>query len=145
MKNKRFVHKIKFYFWVLLFVAYSVTAAGVMIDALHDNYRDLSQVAVTTADSPAEIRMSGATQIAAVYRAQSGAPFSSLPPGSTFKVVWPDGSSEYVTVISQSSGTGVQPVLGTQRIAPEPGAPTSELQIVPVDPLDEPDGAIEFR
>ncbi len=145
MKNKRFVHKLKFYCWVLLFVAYSVTAAGVMIDALNDNYRELSQVAVTTAESPTEIRMSGASQIAAVYRAQSGAPFSSLPPGSTFKVVWPDGSSEYVTVVSQSSGVGVQPIPGSRRIAPEEASPSSELQMVPVDPLDEPDAAIEFR
>lgn len=144
MKDKRFVHKMKFYFWVLLFVAYSVAAAGVMIDALNDDYRALSQVAVTTVDSPTEIRMSGASQIAAVYRAQSGAPFSSLPPGSTFKVVWPDGSSEYVTVVSQASGTGVQPIPGTRQVAPEQ-VPSQEVQLVPVDAPDAPAAALEFH
>ena len=41
--------KVRRYFWVLLFATYSVGAAGVMIDVLADEYRHLSQVAVTTA------------------------------------------------------------------------------------------------
>ena len=97
--NKRpLAGKFRRYFWVLLFATYSVGAAGVMIDVLADEYRHLSQVA-------------------AVYRASSGAPFSTLPPGSTFKVVWPDGSSEYVMVVSASSGSGVHPIAGTQSKA----------------------------
>ncbi|WP_396615869.1 hypothetical protein ACHZ97_17265 [Lysobacter soli] len=106
--------KVRRYFWVLLFATYSVGAAGVMIDVLADEYRHLSQVAVTTARSSEELRMSGAAQVAAVYRASSGAPFSTLPPGSTFKVVWPDGSSEYVMVVNPTSSTGTHPIAGTQ-------------------------------
>jgi hypothetical protein len=45
-----------------------------------------------------------------VYRATSGAPFSSLPPGTTFKIVWPDGSSEDIVVGSPVSSIGARPV-----------------------------------
>lgn len=117
MKNVRFVDKVKRYFWVLLFATYSVAAAGVVIDVLGDDYRELSQVAVTTVHSSDEVRMTGAAQVAAVYRAQSGAPFATLSPGSTFRVVWPDGSSEYVMVVSPSASAGVQPIAGTQQRA----------------------------
>ncbi|WP_254200955.1 hypothetical protein [Lysobacter sp. MMG2] len=103
------------YFWVLLFATYSVAAAGVMIDVLGDEYRHLSQIAVTSVRSSEDVRTTGAAQVAAVYRASSGAPFSTLPPGSTFKVVWPDGSSEYVMVVSPSSSSGVHPLAGTQQ------------------------------
>lgn len=114
MKREHFKRTAKIGFWALLLSAYSVGAAGVMIDVFGADYRELGQVAVTTVDSKAERRSLSAAQIAAVYRAQSGAPFSSLPPGSTFKVVWPDGSSEYVMVVSPSSSAGVQPIPGTQ-------------------------------
>jgi len=109
--------KFRRYFWVLLFATYSVGAAGVMIDVLADEYRHLSNIAVTSVRSSQELRMSGASQVAAVYRASSGAPFSTLPPGSTFKVVWPDGSSEYVMVVSPTSSSGVHPLAGTQGAA----------------------------
>ena len=117
MKKLWMAGKVKRYFWVLLFATYSVAAAGVMIDVVGDEYRHLSQVAVTTVRSSEDLRMTGASQVAAVYRASSGAPFSTLPPGSTFKVVWPDGSSEYVMVVSPSSSAGVQTLDGTQRAA----------------------------
>lgn len=122
MKKLRFGDKARRYFWVLLFATYSVSAAGVMIDVLGDEYRQLSQVAVTTVNSKEDVRMSGASQVAAVYRASSGAPFSTLPPGSTFKVVWPDGSSEYVMIVNPASGTGVDPIPGSQHKAPAPQA-----------------------
>jgi len=115
--KKPLAGKVRRYFWVLLFATYSVGAAGVMIDVLADEYRHLSNVAVTTVRSSEELRMSGAAQVAAVYRASSGAPFSTLPPGSTFKVVWPDGSSEYVMVVSPNSSSGVHPIGGTQSAA----------------------------
>lgn len=117
MKKLLMATKARRYFWVLLFATYSVGAAGVMIDVVADEYRHLSQVAVTTVKSPEDVRMSGAAQVAAVYRASSGAPFSTLPPGSTFKVVWPDGSNEYVMVVSASSTVGVQSLPGTQHAA----------------------------
>lgn len=114
MKREHFINTAKIGFWALLLSAYSVGAAGVMIDVFGEDYRELGQVAVTSVDSKTELRSLSAAQIAAVYRAQSGAPFSTLPPGSTFKVVWPDGSSEYVMVVSPSTSGGVQPIPGTQ-------------------------------
>ncbi|HEY5849535.1 MAG TPA: hypothetical protein VIT62_02025 [Lysobacter sp.] len=120
MKSLKIGDKARRYFWVLLFATYSVSAAGVMIDVLGDEYRHLSQVAVTTVDSSEALRMSGAAQVAAVYRASSGAPFSTLPPGSTFRVVWPDGSSEYVMIVSPSSSVGVNPIPGSVQPAPAP-------------------------
>lgn len=117
--------------WAGVFAAYSVTAAGVMIDALADNYRELSQVAATTVASPEAARSLGATQLAAAYRAQGGAPFATLPPGSVFRVVWPDGSSEYVMVMSQAASTGVRPIPGTQRPAPEGVEAPGQLQLLP--------------
>ena len=133
MKKSKYLPKLKFWFWALVFGAYSVTAAGVMIHALvGGDHGELSQVAVTTVDSPAEARIGGAAQVAAVYRAQSGTPFSTLPPGSTFQIIWPDGSSEYVTVVSQSSAAGVQLLPGTQLHAPQNMSPVDGLQIVPL-------------
>ena len=133
MTGKKFLPRLRFWFWALLFGAYSVTAAGVMIHALVGaDHGELSQVTVTTVESPPEARIGGAAQLAAVYRAQSGAPFSSLPPGSTFQVIWPDGSSEYVTVVSQSSPAGVRLLPGTQMDAPDAMTPSGELELVPV-------------
>ncbi len=120
MMKLGFGDKARRYFWVLLFATYSVSAAGVVIDVLGDEYRHLSQVAVTAVDSDEQVRMSGAAQVAAVYRASSGAPFSTLPPGSTFKMVWPDGSSEYVMIVSPSSNVGVETIPGSAQKAPVP-------------------------
>ncbi|MEN1926446.1 hypothetical protein WCE55_07305 [Luteimonas sp. MJ293] len=130
--KKNYLPRLRFWLWVALFGAYSVTAVGVMVHALVGEEHDsLSQVAVTSVDSTAEARIGGAAQLAAVYRAQSGTPFSALPPGSTFKVIWPDGSSEYVTVVSQSSKAGVQLLPDTQLRAGEMMTPAGELQAVP--------------
>jgi hypothetical protein len=110
MNQTRFVQKAKNWFWLLLFVAYAAFAAGVVIDTISPKYRGLTRISVVSAQSPQEIRMRGASQAAAVYRATSGAPFSSLPPGTTFKIVWPDGSSEDIVVGSPVSSIGARPV-----------------------------------
>ncbi|MGH8084698.1 MAG: hypothetical protein ACREPV_05420 [Lysobacter sp.] len=120
MKKEAVVHRIKLLFWTLLLTAYSVAAAGVVIDVFGQDYRGMSAVTATSVHSPLEKRAAGATQVAAAYRADSGAPFATLPTGSSFKVIWPDGSSEYVTVVSVSSSDGVRPIPGTQRQASEP-------------------------
>jgi len=133
MKSSRLASKTRRYFWVLLFATYSVAAAGVMIDVLGDEYRHLSQVAVTTVHSSEDQRMSGAAQVAAVYRASSGAPFSTLPPGSTFKVVWPDGSSEYVMVVSPSSSAGTHPIPGSQNAATDAVDATADASAQALD------------
>ncbi len=115
MNHKRFVQKAKNWFWVLLFVAYAAFAAGVVIETTRPQYRGLTRISVVSVDAPKETRMKGASQAAAVYRATSGAPFSSLPPGSIFKIVWPDGSSETIVVGSPVSSIGARPIDGTQQ------------------------------
>lgn len=115
MNQQRLVQKTKHLFWILLFVAYAAFAAGVVIDTVKPKYRALTQVSVVSVDSSVENRMKGASQVAAVYRATSGAPFSSLPAGSTFEVLWPDGSSETMVVGSPVSSTGARPLDKTQQ------------------------------
>lgn len=105
-------------FWLLLFTAYAVAAVGIVVlDARNEDYGDFSKVATTTIHATEDMRNLGAAQLAAVHRARSGAPFTSLPPGSTVRVVWPDGSSEYVVIVNPASSVGVRPIPGTQRAA----------------------------
>jgi P pilus assembly chaperone PapD len=115
MTHKRFAQRAKNWFWILLFVAYAALAAGVVIETTRPEFRGLTQVSLVSVDSAEEIRSKGASQVAAVYRATSGVPFSSLPPGSTFKIVWPDGSSEEIVVGSPVSGIAARPLRGTQQ------------------------------
>ena len=115
MTYRRFLHGAKFWFWVVLFLAYSAGAVGLlMIDTYEDRYRQLSKVELTKVQSAPEVRSAGASQVAAVYRAQSGLPFASLPAGSTFQVVWPDGSTETMVIIDPTSPNGVRPVPNSQ-------------------------------
>jgi len=115
MNYRRILHGAKFWFWVALFVAYSAGAVGlVMIDTYDDRYRSLSKVQLTSVKADAEVRRAGASQVAAVYRAQSGMPFASLPSGSTFQVVWPDGSTETMVIVDPTSSLGVEPVKHSQ-------------------------------
>lgn len=116
MNYRRFIHGAKFWIWVVLFVAYSAGAVGIMlIDTYEDRYRSLSKVRLTDVHSDDEVRRAGASQVAAIYRAQSGTPFSTLPPGSTFQIVWPDGSSETVVVVDPTSPVGIEPLAGTAQ------------------------------
>ena len=118
MNYRRILHGAKFWFWVALFVAYSAGAVGlVMIDTYDDRYRSLSKVQLTSVKADAEVRRAGASQVAAVYRAQSGMPFASLPSGSTFQVVWPDGSTETMLIMDPTSSLGVEPVKNSQVTA----------------------------
>lgn len=118
MNYRRILHGAKFWFWVALFVAYSAGAVGlVMIDTYDDRYRSLSKVKLTSVKADAEVRRAGASQVAAVYRAQSGMPFASLPTGSTFQVVWPDGSTETMVIVDPTSSLGVEPVKNSQVTA----------------------------
>lgn len=109
MNHQRFVRKARNWFWLLLFVAYAAFAAGVVIDTVSTKYRSLTRISAVSGQAPVEVRMKGASQAAAVYRATSGAPFSSLPPGTTFRIVWPDGSSEDIVVGSPVSSVGARP------------------------------------
>lgn len=114
MNYRRLLHGAKFWVWVVLFVAYSAGAVGMLlIDTYEGRYRNMSKVKLTGVHTDAEVRRAGASQVAAIYRAQSGMPFSTLPPGSTFQIVWPDGSSETVVVVDPASPVGTEPVAGT--------------------------------
>lgn len=124
MNYRRILHGAKFWFWVALFVAYSAGAVGlVMIDTYDDRYRSLSKVQLTSVKADAEVRRAGASQVAAVYRAQSGMPFASLPTGSTFQVVWPDGSTETMVIMDPTSSLGVEPVKNSQVTATDTAKP----------------------
>ena len=120
MRKERWLawrRKLAWPFWVALLMGYSAMAASVVIDSLDADYAALSQVGRTTAHASEARRTLSATQLAAVYRAGSAAPFATLPPGSTLKVVWPDGSSEYVVIVDPAASVGVQAVPGTRRSA----------------------------
>ncbi|HBK47468.1 MAG TPA: hypothetical protein DDZ67_13755 [Xanthomonadaceae bacterium] len=119
MKYRRWIQGAKFWLWVALFAAYSAAAVGiVMIDTAENRYQDLSQVKLTTVKADEQARRSAAAQVAAVYRAQSGMPFSALPAGSTFQIVWPDGSTETVMIVNPTSSAGTVPLAGSQQAAP---------------------------
>lgn len=129
-KNPVVTKKLRFWLWSALFVGYSAAVAGVVVDAIGDNYRALSDVAETTVEASPQQRQLGAAQVAALHRAQSATPLLSLPPGSTFRVVWPDGSSEVVRIVSQTRGAEVVEGSGLDA-AGLPLGP-AELQVQPV-------------
>lgn len=124
-------------FWILLFAVYSVAAIGVtVLDASEDRYAGLSRVALVTMQASEEQRSLGAAQMAAVYRAQSGTPFATLPPGTTVQIVWPDGSSEYLVVTNPAASDGAAPIPGARREADTPAStqiPTTRPAALPVD------------
>ncbi|ASR42637.1 hypothetical protein BEN78_03735 [Xanthomonas citri pv. mangiferaeindicae] len=132
MKQRAFSRRVRFWFWAAVFFGYSVAVAGVVVDAIGDHYGGLAEVAETTIAAPPEQRRLGAAQVAALYRAQSPTPFRTLPPGATFRVVWPDGSSELVRIVSQSSEHGTQLVEGSQVGASGLPSTQTEVQVVPV-------------
>lgn len=119
MNYRRWIQGAKFWLWALALVAYAVVAAGMLIiDTAERRYGNLSQVRLVTVKSEEQARRVGATQVAAVYRAQSGMPFSTLPAGSTFQIVWPDGSTETMVILDAHSGaSGMAPMAGSQQEA----------------------------
>jgi hypothetical protein len=120
MKHRRFLHGAKFWVWVLLLGTYSAGAVGVLlVDAWEERYRSLSRVKLTSVQSDPDQRRAGAGQIAAIYRAQSGTPFSTLPSGSSLQIIWPDGSTETVMIIDPAAALGAEPVEGSQLSAAE--------------------------
>lgn len=116
MKYKRTRPGVNLMVWGLVVVAYAAAAATIVIETRNPEYRDLSRVGHMTVHAPEEARRLGASQVAALYRARSGTPFSTLAPGSTIKVVWADGSTETVRITDPSSPLGAEPVPGTQQM-----------------------------
>lgn len=115
MKYKRTRPGANLLVWGLVVVAYAAAAATIVIETRDPGFRDLSRIGHMTIHAPDDVRRLGASQVAALYRARSGTPFSTLSPGSTIKVIWPDGSSEVVRVVDPSSPMGTMPVPGTQQ------------------------------
>lgn len=100
---------------VLLLVSFTALAALVTINTSGSAYRNLSNVVGTSIRTDAPVRVAGGTQVAAVYRNLNGGLFGgALKVGHRFKIVWPDGSSEEVEVVSLTSHVGAVPVPGTQ-------------------------------
>ena len=118
MKYKRTRPGSNLLVWSLVVVAYAAAAATLVIETRDPQYRDLSRIGHMTIHAPEDARRLGAAQVAALYRARSGTPFSTLSPGSTIKVVWPDGSAETVRITDPSSPLGVGPGPGTQHTPP---------------------------
>jgi hypothetical protein len=116
MKYKRTRPGANLLVWSLVVVAYAAAAATIVIETRDPGFRDLSRIGHMTIHAPDDVRRLGASQVAALYRARSGTPFSTLAPGSTIKVVWPDGSSEVIRVTDPSSPLGAAPVPGTQQL-----------------------------
>ncbi|MBD9478933.1 hypothetical protein [Pseudoxanthomonas sp. PXM02] len=115
MKYKRTRPGVNLMVWGLVVVAYAAAAATIVIETRDPSFRDLSRIGHMTIHAPEDVRRLGATQVAALYRARSGTPFSTLSPGSTIKVIWPDGSSEVVRITDPASPLGATPVRGTQQ------------------------------
>ncbi len=115
MKYKRMRPGANALVWILVVVAYAAAAATIVIETHDPEYRDLTRVGHMTIHAPDDLRRLGAAQVAALYRARSGTPFSTLAPGSTIRVVWPDGSAETIRVTDPSSPLGAAPVPGTQQ------------------------------
>lgn len=101
----------------LLFCAFAAAASLVVIDARKAPYNSLANVRNTTVQSEYEIRVAGLFQAAGTYRLLHGS--LTLPAKSTFKMIWPDGSSEAASVVSVGSTVGVQPIPLTQIVAGE--------------------------
>lgn len=107
---------------VLLLVALCcgvALAATVAINGGAAPYNSLSNVRGTSIGSMFSIRTAGLTQAAATYRLAHGP--SSLPADSTFRMTWPDGSSESAYVGSPYSSAGSAPIPGTQTPAGSSG------------------------
>ncbi|CAN4277891.1 hypothetical protein LJR125_000752 [Pseudoxanthomonas sp. LjRoot125] len=116
MKYKRTRPGVNVLVWGLVAVAYAAAAATIVIETRNPEYRDLSRVGHMTVHAPDEARRLGAAQVAALYRARSGTPFSTLAPGSTIKVVWGDGSAETVRITDPASPLGAELMPGTQQM-----------------------------
>lgn len=115
MNHKRLAQRIGSWFWILLFVAYAAFAADVLINTLNPEYRGFSQIDGASVQASGEARIHAASQAAALYRLNSGMPFSALQAGSSFRVIWPDGSSETIVVGDPASSAGARLVEGSQE------------------------------
>lgn len=112
MNRRRFRAWPHMWLTLLVFVTYAAAAATVVINALDLPYRALHLPSGLKAS--ADERSLAAAQLVALHRARSGAPFSSLPVGTTVEVRWPDGSRETLRVVDPKSPNGLVPMTGMQ-------------------------------
>lgn len=98
---------------VPLFFAGAAVAAGMItINSGKPPYNQLSNIVDTSATSEEAVRVAGLSQIVGTYRATHG--LSTLPTGTVFRVIWPDGTSERAQTGSRGGSVQATPVPGTQ-------------------------------
>lgn len=102
----------KFVLVGLLFAGVALAGSIVTLDGRKAPYNGLSNVQGTDITADEMIRIAGMTQAVATYRLTHGV--TTLPAGSTIRMVWPDGSAEKGSVITPMSGVGTVPMPGTQ-------------------------------
>ncbi|HVK50796.1 MAG TPA: hypothetical protein VM469_03550 [Pseudoxanthomonas sp.] len=107
MKRNRWRPSARLAIVLLVLCTYAAAGTTVVINALDAPYRQLTHTSVGQPVS-ADERAMAAAQLAAIYRARSGAPFSALPVGTTLEVRWPDGSRETLKVVDPRSPNGMQ-------------------------------------
>lgn len=101
---------------LLLFAALVPEAAfGQIMNASHQPYSNSAPVVNATVHSMTEVRVAALSAAAGVYRSTHGV--MSLNPGSTFTLIYVDGSRERGMVTSLSSQVGAAPIPGTQQEA----------------------------
>jgi hypothetical protein len=111
MSRHDFIRGARFWVWIALLAVYSAAAAAVLvIDARDPELLRLPQVASTGVDADPAQRQAAGTQLAAALRERNALPLSSLPAGTQFQVVWPDGSRETLQVFDPASALGVDVV-----------------------------------
>lgn len=99
----------------LTFVAFSVIAATISINAQAFPYNQVPAAQGLSAYEMAELRIAGLTGLAGMYRSTNG--LGSAPVGTKIKVTWADGSTEEATVVCLAGSVCVQPIPGTQKPA----------------------------
>lgn len=113
--------KARFYLIGLVALSFAALAATITVYASDPRWNSLNNVAGTGISSELGIRSLGAFVIVRMHN-ETPAQSKPIQLGSTFKVVWQDGSSEQVKYqCNTSPAVCAKPVPGTQQ-APSSGS-----------------------
>ncbi|WP_216362307.1 hypothetical protein, partial [Xanthomonas arboricola] len=111
--KKREIFKRYFAFFALLVLCLPVIASAVTIRAGDSPYNQVPSASGITVLDDSALRVAAMFGLWGMYRTANG--FDKLPRGSTFDVIYSDGSSEKATVACVGGTVCVIPVPGTQR------------------------------
>lgn len=100
-------------FIALMILSMPLVAAAVTVRAGDAPYNSVPAASGVTVLSISEVRVAAMFGLWGAYRTVHG--FTALPRGSTFTVIYSDGSSENATVACVGGTVCVIPVPGTQR------------------------------